>query len=142
MKDVARFFSMGLTVSLAAAGVFTGSPVRAASPCAPAPASDNMPPAGARDWTYPTFCSIPLRPRGERTPEAFKAAVVDTRMAGAWLVRRTAPETFSLSGGEAFADEARRQAEPPPPMTSPGDVSTDAFIEESRARATPPSRPH
>lgn len=142
MKDVARIFSMVLPASIVVAAWLTGSAVHAGSPCAAAPSSDNLPPAGARDWTYPKFCSIPLRPRDERTPAAFKAAVVDTRLAGAWLVKRTSPETFSLSGGEAFAAEARREATPPPPMTTPGEANTEAFIEDSRARATPPSRPH
>jgi hypothetical protein len=143
MKVVARYFSIlsPLSIGVLAAAWPMVSTAHAAPGCPPPVASDNLPDAGSRDYAYPTFCSIPLRPTDGRTPAEYKSSVVDIRMAGVWLVGRTGPETFSLFGGQAFADQARREAAPPPPMSAPDAPSTKAFIEESRARATPPSRP-
>ena len=77
-----------------------------------------------------------------RGAEAFKAAVVDTRVEGARLVRRTAPDTFTLNATDDFLAQARRDATPPPPLTTPSDGDTAAFVKEMRARATPPPKPH
>jgi|GEM_PF-3394739 len=90
---------------------------------------------------YPTFCSIPPTPVGVRGAGAFKAAVVDTRLAGARLASQTAPSTFSLGDTEAFAATQRDEAAPPPPMTAPSEADTADFTKAARERATPPTRP-
>ncbi len=122
-------------LTLAVAGVARAAP--AASCDAPA-----MPPemlAQARQArVYPDFCSIPPTPTDVRAAAGFKTAVVDTRLAGARLIKRTGPESFSLEGTDAFAAAAKRDAAPPPPMATPADAPTDAFISQLKARASPP----
>jgi hypothetical protein len=91
---------------------------------------------------YPTFCSIPLTPAGVRAAPAFKSAVVDTRVAGARVVARTAPSTFTLDETDQFAAAARAEAAPPPPMTTPDEAATEDFATKGRERVKPPARPH
>lgn len=137
MKTLARDFSMTSVVWL---GVGLGAlAAPAVSAAANACAVDSP---AARPNGYPTFCSIPPAPTDVRGAAAFKADVVATRLAGARLVRGTAPDTFSVSGTEAFAAGARQDAAPPPPITTPSQADTAAFVKASRARATPPARPH
>ncbi|MEP6967203.1 MAG: hypothetical protein ABI906_03905 [Pseudomonadota bacterium] len=116
----------------------------AANSCAGGAATpqSGMPDRETRPNGYPTFCSIPQAPTDVRDAAAFKADVVATRLAGARLVRTTAPDTFSVSGTEAFAAGARQDAAPPPPITTPSQADTAAFVKASKARATPPARPH
>ncbi len=146
MKPLARDFSMTSPIWLGVCVLVMASPCAslAASPCAGAPPIP-LPPdlvaaaRGAR--AYPTFCSIPPTPSGVRQPTAFKAAVVDTRVAGARLVRQTAPSTFSLGDTDAYAAAGRAEATPPPPMTTPSDAAAEDFARAARARAKPPKRP-
>jgi hypothetical protein len=76
-----------------------------------------------------------------RDAAAFKAAIVDTRLDGARVVKQSAPETFTLNGTDEFLAEARRAAKPPPPLTTPSDGSAEAFARDLRARAKPPPPP-
>ncbi len=143
MKALCGKYSMmaGLAVLLAASA---GSLARAATaPCAaPAPVLPPEMVAKARQATaWPTFCSIPPTPTDVRTAQGYKNAVVDVRLQGVRLVRRTAPDTFSLEGTEDFAAQAMRQAQPPPPMATPNEAPTAAFIAALKARATPPPPP-
>lgn len=134
MKNVGRYIAI---VTIAAAA----GPAFAAAPCqAPAPAPDAEL-ASQANLTYPEFCAIPAKPKDVRPVEAFRTAVVRTRVAGAIIVRQSAPETFSLTGTEGFAQSAKGQAAPPPAMTLPGEANTEAFVAKSKARATPPKRP-
>ena len=94
----------------------------------------------SRPHPYPSFCSIPPLPRNVRSAQAFKTAVVTTRVAGARLVRRTAPTTWTLQNTPGFSRTARSQAAPPPPVPTSG--TTQDFIAKMRARATPPQKPH
>jgi len=115
----------------------------AAQPCpgpSEAPAPDLLAQAG-QVRPYPAFCSIPPTPAGVRGAKAFKSAVVETRVAGARLVARTAPSTFSLEDTDGFAAAARAEAAPPPPMITPGDAATEDFAASGRKRVTPPPRP-
>ncbi|HEY5106161.1 MAG TPA: hypothetical protein VII73_05220 [Caulobacteraceae bacterium] len=148
MKAFARDFSMTAAVSASlwlGALVAAGPAVSAQSCAGPAPTLSTLPPdllaAAARVNTYPTFCSIPARPTDVRAAGAFRSAVVDTRVAGADLVAEDGDSSFSLNGTDDFAAAARGEAVAPPPMTTPEDAGTDAFINEMRSRATPPPRP-
>jgi len=111
----------------------------AAATCASAPPGEFARPASL---SYPSFCSIPPTPKNVRPVAAFKAAVVRTRVAGAVVLRQSGPETFSLSGTEAFAEGAKHEAAPPPVMTEPQAPGTEAFAAASRAKAAPPKRHH
>lgn len=128
---------LALTVASPAASL--AAPADGAGPPGPLP-PDLVAKARSID-AYPTFCAIPPTPAGVRGAGAFKAAVMDTRISGARLVRQTAPSTFSLSDTEAFAAAERGQAAPPPPMTMPSQGAAEDFAKAARARATPPKRP-
>jgi hypothetical protein len=97
----------------------------------------------AASGAYPAFCDIPRTPTDVRGATAFKAAVVDTRLAGRRLVRATGPDTFGLPLGEAdaFSRAARTEAAPPPEMSTPPSEDSEAVAAELRRRATPPPRP-
>ncbi|HEY7901235.1 MAG TPA: hypothetical protein VIC25_08630 [Caulobacteraceae bacterium] len=137
MKTAGRYFAIATLV--AAAAPAAGQPAR----CAQISAEFAAP--RPSDLVWPDFCSIPPAPTDVRPATAFKDAVVRTRLAGADLVRESGPDTFSLSGTNAFLDEARREAAPPAPLTTPSGPDTAAFVAEAKARAKPPprhSRPH
>jgi hypothetical protein len=134
MKTRGRYIIIVTFVAFAKAGA-----VLAAAPCAPAAAPAD-PFAAPSTLAYPNFCDIPPKPTDIRPAAAFKTQVVGTRVAGAVVVRQTAPETFTLSGTEGFADSAKSEAAPPPPQTAPIDADTEAFVKQSKAKATPPRK--
>jgi hypothetical protein len=134
MKTPGRYIIIVTFVAFAKAGAVL------AAPCAPAAAPHDLFAAPAT-LSYPNFCDIPPKPTDIRPAAAFKTQVVGTRVAGAVVVRQTAPETFTLSGTEGFAESAKREAAPPPPQTAP-DADTEAFVKQSKAKATPPRKHH
>jgi hypothetical protein len=153
MKAIARPFSMTAFAAALTAAAFAAAPGAAQgaqSGCAgvaadpavagPPQFSPAMTAQLAAAHPFPDFCSIPPMPTNVPTAQTYKTAVVQTRVAGARLVRRTGPPTWSLQGTAGFAEAGRREAAPPPPMTPAPD--TQAFIDEMRARATPPPKPH
>ena len=89
---------------------------------------------------YPTFCSIPRTPRDVRSPAAFKAAVVEIRLAGKHLARETAPGTFELPIGDAdaFSRSARAEVAPPAAALAPLQPDTGTFASDARREASPP----
>ncbi len=135
MKTHGRYIIIATFVALAKAGAVL------AAPCAPAAAAPD-PFSAPSSLVYPNFCDIPPKPTDIRPAAAFKTQVVGTRVAGAVVVRQTAPETFTLSGTEGFAEGAKREAAPPPPQTAPIDADTEAFVKQSKAKATPPRKRH
>ena len=133
MKNVGRQIAI-LGLVACAGGVQAQARCQAAAP------PEASVPANRLAW--PSFCDIPPAPKHVPSAAAFRADVVDTRLAGRAVVRATAPGTFSLSGTDRFAETARREAAPPPPMTPPGESDTAAFVAKARALAKPPPRPH
>jgi hypothetical protein len=138
MKNVARYIA--ITTIVACGDASAANAPRAA--CAQPAAGGEFAAQSGRDLTFPNFCDIPAAPKQVRSPEVFRAAVVDTRLAGAAVARRSAPDTFSLTDTTGFIERAKREAAPPPPMTAPGESDTAAFVAKSKARAAPPPRPH
>jgi hypothetical protein len=131
----ARVIAAGLLIILASA-----SP-SAAVWAATGPASC----AAAGSAAYPSFCDIPKTPTDIRPATAFKAAVVDTRVAGRRVVRATGSDTFGLPLGEAdaFSRAAQAEAAPPPEASTAPPEDSAAAAAELRRRATPPPpRPH
>ena len=117
MKTHGRYIIIATFVALAKAGAVL------AAPCAPAAAAPD-PFSAPSSLVYPNFCDIPPKPTDIRPAAAFKTQVVGTRVAGAVVVRQTAPETFTLSGTEGFAEGAKREAAPPRlTLTSSGAVA-------------------
>ncbi|HEY1448603.1 MAG TPA: hypothetical protein VGF33_08700 [Caulobacteraceae bacterium] len=134
MKNHGRYITIVTFVALAKVGVAV------AAPCAPDAHTTNE---FARPQTlaFPDFCDIPAKPKGIPTAQAFRAKVVRTRVAGAVTVQQSAPDTFTLSDTVGFAERAKAEGAPPPPMSPSSEADTEAFVRQSKAKATPPHRP-
>jgi hypothetical protein len=85
---------------------------------------------------FPTFASIPPKPKDVRPLAQYGRDAHSVMAAGDALVAATAPGTWTLQGTEAFADKSRRDAGPQIEPPKPGDA--EAFARELRERATPP----
>ena len=90
---------------------------------------------------YPTFCSIPKPPTDLKSPATIHHEVLEARLAGRDLVNATQPSTFTLDDTAGFAQRAITEAAPPPPVTTPSDADTEAFVKAARATAIPPKHP-
>ena len=88
---------------------------------------------------YPTFKSIPPVPKDVRPHKQYGEQAALTEKEAAALVAATADNTWTLSGTEAFAAQARADAGPLLPPGQPAD--TAAFAKDLKARATPPPPP-
>ncbi|WP_297694324.1 hypothetical protein [Phenylobacterium sp.] len=88
---------------------------------------------------YPTFSDIPASPKDVRPPGQYGQAAKTIEQAAADLEAATAPDTWSLTGTDAFAAQARAAAGSEPAPTASDD--TGAFARSARARATPPPPP-
>jgi hypothetical protein len=95
-----------------------------------------------KSTSRPTFAAIPSAPTDVRSFQAWRAAVADTKHVGVQTAAEAAAEPWTLSDTQGFADRARAEAAPPPPMTTPAEGDTNAFVREMIRRATPPPRAH
>jgi hypothetical protein len=138
MKALSRYFSMTqpLRVCVGLLAIYAPSAVKAAS------CDDASSTAEGENRAWPTFCAIPSAPKSTRSPAAFKAAVVETRLAGRDLDAEAGAANFSLSDTEEFAARARMEATPPPPMTIAGAPDAAAFVNGASATKAPPVRSH
>ncbi|HWA61445.1 MAG TPA: hypothetical protein VG939_08720 [Caulobacteraceae bacterium] len=132
--------SLAVAALLLAGTAQAATPAACAAPAAPPPLPPDLVAAAARPHPWPTFCGIPAIPHDIRPATAWKGDVVGLRETGQALVRASDESTFTLNGTDAFAAEARREAAPPPQITSP-EGDTEAFVNSAKARATPPPRP-
>jgi hypothetical protein len=130
MKRLAHAFSIAIAL-LGCAACAQGAWAAAVGPC-----------VDSAHGAYPTFCSIPHAPTDVPSAQAFHAAVVEERVAARALTRENA-KGWSLQPATAadFAEEARREAAPPTPLTQT-DTDTAQFAREARERATPPKKTH
>lgn len=87
------------------------------------------------DRPMPKFTDIPPLPTDVRPATQYGVAAGRVEAARADLERQTAPESWSLTGSETFASQARVQT-PDAAPASPAD--TEAFAAAARKRATPP----
>ena len=85
---------------------------------------------------FPSFASIPNPPKDVRPAPQYGVAAKRLTAAGEALIAATEPVTWTLSGTDAFAEAARRDAGPALEPAKPGDA--EAFARELRDRATPP----
>jgi hypothetical protein len=91
---------------------------------------------------FPKFSEIPPVPTDVRPARMYGIAAAETVAVRDEIMRKTAPETWTLQGGEAtsaFAGEARAEAGPEFKPVDP--AMTEAFARELRRRATPPPPP-
>lgn len=117
-----------------AATPFSTAPVPAESAVAAAVTD------GARaDRAYPEFCDIPPKPDDVRPPREWARAVAAVEQERADLFAATAPSTWTLDGTDAFAARAQAAVKPPPIAGESG--NTEAFAQDLRDRATPPPPP-
>jgi hypothetical protein len=128
----AKYASAAAAIVLVAAG---------RSLAAPTPTADAID-AAERPAPLPTFASIPPAPTDLRPFAAWRSAIIDIKSVGARIAAEAAVEPWTLAGTEAWADRARDEAAPPPPMTTPSEGDTEAFVKAMRERATPPPRTH
>jgi hypothetical protein len=85
---------------------------------------------------YPKFSDIPAMPKDIRPLALYGSQAQELVQVRDQIVAATAPETWTLSGTEDFANRARRAA----PDVPAAERATDpeAFARELRERATPP----
>lgn len=113
-----------------------GSPFKTAKVDPESPVAADVARLTRQDQRFPTFASIPAPPADIRPLAQYGRSAEAVLAAGEDLVAATAPETWTLQGTDAFAEEARRDAGPQLEPREPGDA--EAFARELRERATPP----
>jgi len=118
-----------------------------ANPFATAPVDPNSPIAAgvaksARvNRAYPKFSDIPSVPTDIRPLRAWGKTAGETEAARDRLEAETGPETWSLSGTEAFAADAQAAAGREEAPSAAEQADTEAFARALRERATPPPPP-
>ena len=134
MKNVGVYIA--IAAICAAGGAYAGNQT-----CSPEPGQDPLTAPPPPNMPFPSFCDIPPAPKSVPSAAAFKTDVVRVRVAGRNLDVGSGPDTWSLGGTtESFAAEAKREVEPPAPMTTPEPGGTEAFVEKSQAQTTPPPK--
>ena len=137
-RSVAQFLgwaSVFAILSGCAVNPFTDAKVDPASPVAGEVAK--MAKTGGHD--YPSFNEIPAVPNDVRPIRQYGVQAAKMEQARDDLVRATAPGTWTLQNTEAFASTARKAAGP---EIAPAErTDTEAFANELRQRATPPPPP-
>ena len=96
----------------------------------------------AKPTARPSFASIPAAPSDVRPFTAWRTSIADVRRVGDQTAAQAASEPWTLNDTQGFVDHALAEAAPPPPMTTPAQGDTDAFVREMIRRATPPPRTH
>lgn len=121
-------------ISACVGNPFADAQVDPNSPIAPEVAK-----VASSNRAWPKFSDIPPAPKDVRPALEYGRAAANIEQAAADLQARTAPETWSLTGSDAFAAQARGLAgaeAAPQPSTAAGD-----FADSARRRATPPPPP-
>jgi hypothetical protein len=141
----ANYSRLGVQVWVVAAALacLAAAPASAAPTAQPTPTvvSGAITDAAKRS-ARPSFASIPAAPSDVRPFTAWRASVADVRRAGDLTAAQAASEPWTLSDTQGFVDRALAEAAPPPPMTTPVQGDTDAFVRDMIRRATPPPRAH
>jgi len=91
--------------------------------------------------TYPKFSDIPPAPSDVRAPRAWGQAAVEVEAERQSLEQATGPATWSLTGTEGFAAQAKAEVGAEVADDPAAAAATEAFARQTRARATPPPPP-
>lgn len=126
--------SVGALLAGCAGNPFQDAKVDPASPVAAEVAK-----VARSNRAYPTFASIPPVPKDVRPAGQYGRQAQAVEQARTDLEQKTAPETWSLTGTEGFAAQARHEAGNEAAPTESGDAA--AFANSQRKRATPPPPP-
>jgi hypothetical protein len=117
-----------------ASHVFSETKIDSSSPVAPEVAR-----VARANTDYPSFKEIPAPPKDVRPLRLYGQAAREIDSARADLEANTGPGAWTLGDTDAFAAGARRAAgSEAAPASSRG---TEAFAEDARQRATPPPPP-
>jgi hypothetical protein len=116
-----------------------GNPLKEAKVDPASPVAAEVARVATLNKDYPSFREVPPKPKDVRPVRMFGQAARDVQAAGAKLDKQTGPETWTLDATEAFAARARAAAGPDIAPADPRD--TEAFANELRQRATPPPPP-
>lgn len=143
MKAPVRLFAMVSGCGLAAAlsGCVSGNPFAEAAVDPRSPVAADVARMANANQDFPAFSEIPAMPIDVRPPRAFGVAALEAEAARDRLERETAPGTWSLTGTETFASRAQIDAGPDAPPDGQDRRATEAFANELRKRATPPPPP-
>ncbi len=128
-----RFLAIGVACVLLSACVhpFRDAQVDPRSPIAAEVAKTVRPGA-----PYPTFVAFPKTPTDIRPHKQYGQAAAKIEAEAKAVVAATDPNTWTLTGTDVFAAQARVDAGPELPPVTPGD--TEAFAKDQKARAIPP----
>jgi hypothetical protein len=123
------------------AGCMGGNPFGTAQVDPGSPVAAEVASVAKAGGEFPSFRDIPpipgdLRPLREWGREAEKLEA-----AAAQLERETAANTWTLTGTQAFAGRAQRDAGPALEVDNSARGATEAFARQIRERATPPPLP-
>ncbi|RAK52050.1 hypothetical protein [Phenylobacterium deserti] len=88
---------------------------------------------------YPKFTDIPKVPTDVRPLRQYGQAADELERARSQIEQATAPQTWTLENTEGFASQARRAAGPE--LAAPNQADSEAYANELRRRATPPPPP-
>jgi hypothetical protein len=128
---------MGLGLTACAPGnILATGPVDPRSPIA-----GDVAALAHQNKAFPTFESIPPEPKDVRPTKAWGQSALQIEAAGHQLERETADNTWTLTGTEAFAGAALKQAGPAISSPESTTAATKAYVREMRKRATPPPPP-
>jgi hypothetical protein len=117
-----------------------GNPLAEAQVNPASPVAAEVAKAAHANPDFPSFNEIPPVPNDVRPLRLYGQEANDLKLAAAELERATAPGTWALTGDtEAFAARARTEVGPDLPAANPAD--TEAYANELRKRATPPPPP-
>lgn len=128
---------MGLGLTACAPGnILATAPVDPRSPIA-----GDVAALAHQSKAFPTFASIPPEPKDVRPAKAWGQSAQQVEASGRKLERETADNTWTLTGTEAFAGAALKQAGPAIDGPESTTAATEAYVREMRKRATPPPPP-
>ena len=117
-------------------GACVGNPFKDAAIDPASPVAADVARLSRGNATFPAFADIPKAPKDVRPLANYGRDAQSILNAGAALERDTAPDTWTLTGTDAFVEKAMRDAGPQIEPPKPGDA--EAFARELRERATPP----
>jgi hypothetical protein len=123
------------------AGCGTSNPFATAGVDPASPVAADVEKMAHADKTFPTFADIPNIPTDQRPLRQWGGDADQLELAGAKLVRETAPNTWTLNDTQAFATRGRSQAGPALQGDTSSTAATEAFARQIRERATPPPPP-
>ncbi|WP_395674566.1 hypothetical protein [Phenylobacterium sp.] len=120
-------------------GGCVGNPFDSAKIDPASPIATEVSRASRANTDFPSFSEIPAVPTDVRPLRLYGQSARDIRSAQADLEQKTAPSTWTLQNTDAFASGARSAVGGADVPVDP--QATEAFADQLRRRATPPPSP-